>query len=670
MSGICVVHLARAANGVTPLLEFLDSYRRFRAGADHELLVLFKGFAADGPGEEYERALRDFDHRRRFVPDEGFDLDAYLLVAREVDAELFCFLNSFSVVLADRWLAKLAGPAARPDVGIVGATGSFESMHTNLLNDLGPLDPDQVLAARPDLAAIVHDFPPFPNPHVRTNAFVCRRELLLAVANGPLQSKHDAHAFESGVRGLTRQLREKELAALVVGRDGRVYEEAEWCESRTFRSGNQENLLIADNQTRRNLLADPAERELLRRYAWGDRANGYGLLKATAATPTTFVSPKKAGSTMSIKFSASPETLRAQQRQPRETFCNAVREFARDPRDPARRAAVAETFAALEAATPLGDAQNVIGLQATGLPILASASEIVGQPELLASFAAAFSAADPVTLVLDAAGGDQAELEVALAGAVEGAGMQLDGSPDAVLFLPELDAAGAELLARSAVARLSSTSDDDAELVSFTAAELPALHALVGILGAAGTNGATGTNGSGGHPAAAERAPVKVNVGCGQYPFEGWFNIDIDPNAPAQYHGAIPPLPLGDGSVDEIYAGHFLEHLDYDDGAAFLRECFRVLRPGGKVGIVVPDTKAICERYLAGLESLDEICRLFFYSTVQDTHHKWSYDLGSLADALRAVGFVVTGEIDRNVDPRLVCPAWFQCGLDAEKPRI
>ena len=660
---ICVVHLVRAANGVAPLREFLDSYRRFDAGAAHELLVVCKGFAEDTLDAEYERALAGVDHRRRFVPDEGFDLDAYLLVAREVDAAVFCFLNSFSVVLADGWLAKLAGPAARPEVGIAGATGSFESMHTNLISDLGPLDPDQVLAARPDLAAIVRDFPPFPNPHVRTNAFACRRELLVAAANGPLRTKHDAHAFESGVQGLTRRLREQGLAALVVGSDGREYPEGEWCESRTFRSGTQENLLVADNQTRRNLLAGPADRELLRRYAWGDRANGYGLLKPDAAPPTTSVSPEKAGSSMSIKFSASPETLRAQQRKPRETFCTAVREFADDPRDAARRAAVAEAFAALEAVTPLREAQDAVGLQATGLPILASASDVVAQPELLAAFAAAFSAADPVTLVLDAAGGDQAELELALAGAVDAAGMQLDGSPDAVLFLPELDAAGAELLARSAVARLSPTRADDEELVSFTGDQLPALHALVGILGA------TGTNGSNGHGVAAERAPMKVNVGCGQYPFEGWFNIDIDPNAPAQYHGAIPPLPLGDESVDEIYAGHFLEHLDYDDGTAFLRECFRVLRPGGKVGIVVPDTRAICERYLAGLETLDDVCRLFFYSTVQDTHHKWSYDLGSLGDALRAAGFVVMDEIDRNVDPRLVCPAWFQCGLDAEKPR-
>src|SRR5882724_3347052 len=35
---ICVAHLVRAKNGLDPLIQFLDSYRKYPAGVDHDLL--------------------------------------------------------------------------------------------------------------------------------------------------------------------------------------------------------------------------------------------------------------------------------------------------------------------------------------------------------------------------------------------------------------------------------------------------------------------------------------------------------------------------------------------------------------------------------------------------------------------------------------------------------
>ncbi len=172
-----------------------------------------------------------------------------------------------------------------------------------------------------------------------------------------------------------------------------------------------------------------------------------------------------------------------------------------------------------------------------------------------------------------------------------------------------------------------------------------------------------------------------VNVGSGEYPLSGFVNIDQDRRMPAEIHQRVPPLPFEDGDVGEVYAGHFLEHLTPKDANLFLSECYRVLVPGGKLGILVPDTREVVRRYLAGegtmeypvgkhrpMADLDEVCAVFLYSTVQKSPHRWSYDLETLRRRLLRAGFYPTAEIDRYSDPRIPVGGWWQCGWDAVKP--
>lgn len=175
---------------------------------------------------------------------------------------------------------------------------------------------------------------------------------------------------------------------------------------------------------------------------------------------------------------------------------------------------------------------------------------------------------------------------------------------------------------------------------------------------------------------------VRLNIGCGSYPMVGFVNIDCNPElaSVANLIATVPPLPWGTGTVTEIYAGHFLEHLTLAEAEHFLSECKRVLMRGGKLGVVIPDTREVMKRYLDpsangrieyplgkwnDVHDMNTICSLFLYSTVQETPHKWSYDLVSLRSALCAAGFAITGEINRWMDSRIPVGAWYQCGLDA-----
>jgi len=174
----------------------------------------------------------------------------------------------------------------------------------------------------------------------------------------------------------------------------------------------------------------------------------------------------------------------------------------------------------------------------------------------------------------------------------------------------------------------------------------------------------------------------RLNVGSGQHPLHYWTNIDASPNALADIVQSVPPLPFADASLDEIYAGHFVEHLTPEEADAFLQECFRCLTPNGRVGLLVPDTREVMKRYLRAdideieypqgvwhpVADLDSVCRMFLYSTVQESGHKWSYDSRTLRNLLERNGFKVTRPIDRWKDPRVALGAWYQCGWDATRP--
>jgi len=175
---------------------------------------------------------------------------------------------------------------------------------------------------------------------------------------------------------------------------------------------------------------------------------------------------------------------------------------------------------------------------------------------------------------------------------------------------------------------------------------------------------------------------VRLNVGCGEFHLDGWCNMDEDPACEPDWTVRVPPIPLGRSTVDEIWAGHFLEHLERYEANAFLAECYRVLVPGGRVGVMVPDTLEVMRRYVFGeeapmefpngvhhdLRDLDEACATLLFSTLQRSQHRWAYDRMTLDRALARAGFVDRREVDRFEDPRVSTGQWYQIGLEALKP--
>ena len=243
---IAVVYLAYGPYGPGPVQRFADSYMRYRFGCAHDLVIAAKDCNAEM--RQFVEALQ--------VPAWGlevggnFDIGSYFEVVRSTPYEHFLFLNTGSEILCDDWLKHLYDHVMQPGVGAVGCTGSWESQAT---------------------AWGGSGYPQFPNPHLRSSAFMVSRETMLSL-EGPMTSKADAHRFESGNTGLSHRLRQAGRKLLVADRTGRAYEPQDWPGSRTYRSAQQEGLMIADNRTRDYAQADPVKREWLSRLAWGNSA--------------------------------------------------------------------------------------------------------------------------------------------------------------------------------------------------------------------------------------------------------------------------------------------------------------------------------------------------------------------------------------------------------------
>ena len=94
-----------------------------------------------------------------------------------------------------------------------------------------------------------------------------------------------------------------------------------------------------------------------------------------------------------------------------------------------------------------------------------------------------------------------------------------------------------------------------------------------------------------------------INVGCGGTYHADWINLDVassDPNV--RIIDITRGLPFADDSASVCYSSHVLEHLDKNKARVLIAECYRVLKPGATIRIVVPDLESVMREYLRVLD--------------------------------------------------------------------
>lgn len=138
--------------------------------------------------------------------------------------------------------------------------------------------------------------------------------------------------------------------------------------------------------------------------------------------------------------------------------------------------------------------------------------------------------------------------------------------------------------------------------------------------------------------------PLRLHVG-GLEQKAGWKICDIVPGEHVDYLcNCLDMSIFADNSVSEIYTSHVLEHFGYDNElVVVLREFYRIMKPGGKLRVSVPDMEVLCQLFVNQELSLDDryqVMRIIFggRADAYDVHYV-GFDIGILNHYLTEAGF-------------------------------
>ncbi len=148
-----------------------------------------------------------------------------------------------------------------------------------------------------------------------------------------------------------------------------------------------------------------------------------------------------------------------------------------------------------------------------------------------------------------------------------------------------------------------------------------------------------------------------LQIGTGPNPLPGWLNTTLTPFQPGTiFLDASRPFPIPDASFALIFGEHVIEHLEFHEAALMLDECFRVLRPGGRLRLATPDLAQIIALYTHPQAAPQNAYIRWIMDTFrsqigeynpahainQSFHgwrHKFIYDAPTLLQALEDAGF-------------------------------
>lgn len=151
----------------------------------------------------------------------------------------------------------------------------------------------------------------------------------------------------------------------------------------------------------------------------------------------------------------------------------------------------------------------------------------------------------------------------------------------------------------------------------------------------------------------------KLQIAAGMNAIEGWLNTDITPRKRIIYLDASKNYPFDSNKFHYIFNEHFIEHVPYKVGEKLIKECYRILMPGGKIRIATPDLGFLIKLYnhnksesqkeyiswaadvmfpddLKGINVDTFVINNYFYNW----GHKFIYDEKTLVGLLNNCGFI------------------------------
>lgn len=139
---------------------------------------------------------------------------------------------------------------------------------------------------------------------------------------------------------------------------------------------------------------------------------------------------------------------------------------------------------------------------------------------------------------------------------------------------------------------------------------------------------------------AARKSGLRLNLGCGHIPLEGYVNVDRRALPGVDIVAEVDELPFGSGEVDEIFSAHLLEHFPQEElRRVLLPYFFDLLKEGGKLHAVVPDAEAMIREYSKGEYPYEKMRDVFYGAQDYDgDFHFNMFTPESLTEMLKSAG--------------------------------
>lgn len=150
-----------------------------------------------------------------------------------------------------------------------------------------------------------------------------------------------------------------------------------------------------------------------------------------------------------------------------------------------------------------------------------------------------------------------------------------------------------------------------------------------------------------------EHGELNINLGCGDTIHPQFVNVDWFPGPDIHYLRQIDRLPyLKTSSVDLLYASHCLEHFSFVRTAEILAEWFRVIKPGGRLRLSVPDFDKLLNIYEDQDHDVHSIMKqLMGGQTYSLNYHYTIFTRSYLTGLLKDAGFVTVSSWDLDANP-------------------
>ena len=257
-----VTYIAYKPYGKIYLLRFIEKYKKYRSGYDHDLVICFKQFKSKDEINEWKKIIADkkikFIEFNDSFEVNDFDIGSYFRISEYFSNRYILFLNTHCKPNSNNWLKIFLNHYENESV--VGAFASMSSLSSQFLN-LFFNQHSKFQQIRWGLKHLIH-VKLFPNPHIRTTGFFIKATDLLEIKidKKKLNKKINTNYFEGGRFGFSSQLLKRGFKLILVNSDNKSFSINNWKYSETYCLGDQKKLLFTDNRTEEYENSSPSER--------------------------------------------------------------------------------------------------------------------------------------------------------------------------------------------------------------------------------------------------------------------------------------------------------------------------------------------------------------------------------------------------------------------------